>query len=107
MLRRIKVITSSLKVINQEKLILNQFNFKPNISKEIYKYTDKGGKIMKSHDKSFLIALLTWFTFSLALTFAGIYFTTALGIAMLISIAAFVFFEYEFFQIKRLNANGN
>ena len=62
---------------------------------------------MKSHDKSFLIALLTWFTFSLALTFAGIYFTTALGIAMLISIAAFVFFEYEFFQIKRLNANGN
>ena len=53
---------------------------------------------MKSHDKSFLIALLTWFTFSLALTFAGIYFTTALGIAMLISIAAFVFFEYEFFK---------
>ena len=56
---------------------------------------------MKSHDKAFLIALLTWFTFSLAFTFAGIYFTTALGIAMLISIAAFVFFEYEFFQIKK------
>lgn len=68
------------------------------IGKEIYKYTDKGGLPM---NKSFLIALITWFTFSLALTFAGIYFTTALGIAMLISIAAFVFFEYEFFQIKK------
>lgn len=56
---------------------------------------------MKSHDKAFLIALLTWFTFSLALTFAGIYFTTALGTAMLISIAVFVFFDYEFFQIKK------
>lgn len=56
---------------------------------------------MKSHDKSFLIALLSWIVLSLALTFAGIYFTTALGTAMLISIAAFVFFEYEFFQIKK------
>lgn len=52
-------------------------------------------------NKSFLIALLTWFTFSLAFTFAGVHFITALGIAMLISIAAFVFFEYEFFQIKK------
>ncbi|MFK3735647.1 DUF1270 family protein [Streptomyces sp. NPDC088090] len=52
-------------------------------------------------NKSFLIALLSWIVLSLALTFAGIYFTTALGIAMLISIAAFVFFEYEFFQIKK------
>lgn len=52
-------------------------------------------------NKPFLIALLTWIVLSLALTFAGIYFTTALGIAMLISIAAFVFFEYEFFQIKK------
>ena len=56
---------------------------------------------MKSHDKAFLIALLSWIVLSLALTFAGIYFTTALGITMLISIAAFVFFEYEFFQIKK------
>ncbi|MCR1798323.1 DUF1270 family protein [Staphylococcus warneri] len=56
---------------------------------------------MKSHDKSFLIALLSWIVLSLALTFAGIYFITALGIAMLISIAVFVFFEYEFFQIKK------
>ena len=52
-------------------------------------------------NKSFLIALLSWIVLSLALTFVGIYFTTALGIAMLISIAAFVFFEYEFFQIKK------
>ena len=52
-------------------------------------------------NKSFLIALLSWIVLSLALTFAGIYFTTALGISMLISIAAFVFFEYEFFQIKK------
>ena len=51
-------------------------------------------------NKSFLIALLSWIVLSLALTFSGIYFTTALGIAMLISIAAFVFFEYEFFQMK-------
>ncbi|MEX2956306.1 hypothetical protein AB4M78_07555 [Staphylococcus pasteuri] len=51
-------------------------------------------------NKSFLIALITWFTFSLALTFAGVHFITALGIAMLISIAAFVFFEYEFFQVE-------
>ncbi|QNQ45171.1 hypothetical protein [Staphylococcus warneri] len=51
-------------------------------------------------NKAFLIALVTWFTFSVALTFAGINFITALGIAMLISIATFVFFEYEFFQIK-------
>ncbi|WVX90543.1 hypothetical protein XccPhieta_gp08 [Xanthomonas phage SU1] len=56
---------------------------------------------MKSHDKSFLIALITWFTFSLAFTFAGVHFITALGIAILISIAAYVFFEYEFFQIKK------
>ncbi|KEK47691.1 MULTISPECIES: DUF1270 family protein [Bacillati] len=52
-------------------------------------------------NKSFLIALLSWIVLSLSLTFAGIYFTTALGIATLISIAAFVFFEYEFFQIKK------
>lgn len=52
-------------------------------------------------NKSFLIALLSWIVLSLALTFAGIYFTTALGLAMLISIATFVFFEYEFFQIKK------
>lgn len=52
-------------------------------------------------NKSFLIALLSWIVLSLALTFAGIYFTTALGIAMLISIVVFVFFEYEFFQIKK------
>lgn len=51
-------------------------------------------------NKSFLIALLSWIVLSLALTFVGIYFTIALGLAMLISIAAFVFFEYEFFQIK-------
>ena len=55
---------------------------------------------MKSHDIAFLIALLSWIVLSLALTFAGIYFTTALGITMLISIAAFVFFEYEFFQLE-------
>ncbi|MEJ7454113.1 DUF1270 family protein [Staphylococcus warneri] len=55
---------------------------------------------MKSHDIAFLIALLSWIVLSLALTFAGVYFTTALGIAMLISIAAFVFFEYEFFQLE-------
>ena len=67
------------------------------IVKEIYKYTDKGGLPM---NKSFLIALLSWIVLSLALTFAGIYFTTALGTAMLISIAVFVFFEYEFFQMK-------
>ena len=51
-------------------------------------------------NKSFLIALLSWIVLSLALTFAGIYFITALGIAMLISIAVFVFFEYEFFQVE-------
>lgn len=68
------------------------------IANEIYKYTDKGGLPM---NKSFLIALLSWIVLSLALTFAGIYFTTALGTAMLISIAAFIFFEYEFFQIKK------
>lgn len=62
---------------------------------------------MKSHDKSFLIALLSWIVLSLALTFAGIYFTTALGTAMLISIAAFVFFEYEFFQIKKTETCAN
>lgn len=62
---------------------------------------------MKSHDKSLLIALLSWIVISLALTFAGIYFTTALGIAMLISIAAFVFFEYEFFQIKKTETCAN
>ena len=62
---------------------------------------------MKSHDKSFLIALLSWIVLSLALTFAGIYFTTALGIAMLISIAVFVFFEYEFFQIKKTETCAN
>ncbi|MGX0308225.1 hypothetical protein ACUXS1_001432 [Staphylococcus warneri] len=52
-------------------------------------------------NKSFLIALLSWIVLSLALTFSGVYFTTALGTAMLISIVAFVFFEYEFFQIKK------
>lgn len=52
-------------------------------------------------NKSFLIALFSWVVFSLFFTFAGIHFITALAIAMLISIAAFVFFEYEFFQIKK------
>ncbi|MBE7319109.1 MULTISPECIES: DUF1270 family protein [Staphylococcus] len=51
-------------------------------------------------NKSFLIAWFAFIIFALALTFAGIYFTTAVGIAVLISIAMFVFFEYEFFQIK-------
>lgn len=55
---------------------------------------------MKSHDKAFLISLLSWIVLSLALTIIGVYFTTAVGIAVLISIAVFVFFEYEFFQIK-------
>ena len=56
---------------------------------------------MKSHDKAFLISLLSWIVLSLALTIIGVYFTTAVGIATLISIATFVFFEYEFFN-KRL-----
>ncbi|MFB2004314.1 hypothetical protein ACEY6L_09805 [Staphylococcus aureus] len=51
-------------------------------------------------NKAFLIAWFSFIIFALALTFAGIYFTTALGTAMLISIAVFVFFEYEFFQMK-------
>lgn len=56
---------------------------------------------MKSHDKAFLIALVSWVVLSIALTFAGVHFISALAIAMLISIAAYVFFEYEFFQIKK------
>ncbi|WP_203267736.1 DUF1270 family protein [Staphylococcus epidermidis] len=55
---------------------------------------------MKSHDKAFLISLLSWIVLSLALTIIGVYFTTAVGIATLISIAVFVFFEYEFFQLE-------
>lgn len=56
---------------------------------------------MKSHDKAFLIALLSWLVLSLALMMIGVYFTTALGIAELISIAVFMFFEYGFFRIKK------
>ncbi|MCI2771281.1 hypothetical protein H6Y62_09250 [Staphylococcus lugdunensis] len=51
-------------------------------------------------NKAFLIALVSWVVLSLALTFSGIYFTTAIGTATLISIGALVFFEYKFFQLK-------
>ena len=51
-------------------------------------------------NKSFLIAWFAFIIFALALICVGVYFTTAVGIAVLISIATFVFFEYEFFQIK-------
>ena len=51
-------------------------------------------------NKSFLIALLSWIVLSLALTFAGVYFTTALGTAMLISIATFVFLNMNFSNKK-------
>ena len=56
---------------------------------------------MKSHDKAFLISLLSWIVLSLALTIIGVYFTTAVGIAV------FVFFEYEFFQIKKTETCAN
>ena len=62
---------------------------------------------MKSHDKAFLISLLSWIVLSLALTIIGVYFTTAVGIAVLISIAVFVFFEYEFFQTKKTETCAN
>ncbi|MGF7192786.1 hypothetical protein [Staphylococcus pasteuri] len=52
-------------------------------------------------NKSFLIALITWFTFSLFLTFAGVHFITSLGTAALISIAVFVFFEYMYFDNEK------
>ena len=55
---------------------------------------------MKSHDKAFLISLLSWIVLSLALTIIGVYFTTAVGIAVLISIAVFVFSNMNFSNKK-------
>ncbi len=52
-------------------------------------------------NKSFLIALLAWVVFSLFFTFAGIHLITALGTAALISIAAFVFFEYVYYDNEK------
>lgn len=49
-------------------------------------------------NKSFLIALLAWMVFTLAFTFGGVNFITAVGVAALIGISTFVFFEYYFFQ---------
>lgn len=56
---------------------------------------------MKSHDKAFLISLMSWIVLSLALTIIGVYFTTAVGIAILISIAVFVFFEYVYYDNEK------
>ncbi|MEN2381700.1 hypothetical protein [Staphylococcus warneri] len=56
---------------------------------------------MKSHDKSFLIALLSWIVLSLFFTFAGIHFITSVGVANVISIAAFVFFEYVYYDNEK------
>lgn len=57
-------------------------------------------------NKSFLIALLAWVVFSLFFTFAGINFITAVGVAYVISIGVFIFFEYIYFDNKkRLNAS--
>lgn len=52
-------------------------------------------------NKSFLIALLSWIVLSLALTFAGINFITALGIAYVIGIATYVFFEYVYYDNEK------
>lgn len=52
-------------------------------------------------NKAFLIAWFSFIIFALALTFAGIYFTTALGLAVLISLAAFVFFEYVYYDNEK------
>ncbi|PTU82090.1 hypothetical protein BUZ67_04130 [Staphylococcus pasteuri] len=52
-------------------------------------------------NKSFLIALLAWMVFTLAFTFAGINFITAVGIAFVISIVTYVFFEYVYYDEKK------
>lgn len=52
-------------------------------------------------NKAFLIALVTWVVLSLALTFVGVEFIRAVGAALIISLIALVFFEYEFFQVEK------
>ncbi|WP_186802316.1 hypothetical protein [Staphylococcus pasteuri] len=52
-------------------------------------------------NKAFLIALLAWIVFSLFFTFAGINFITALGIAYVIGIATYVFFEYVYYDNEK------
>ncbi len=52
-------------------------------------------------NKSFLIALLAWVVFSLFFTFAGINFITAVGVANVISIGVFIFFEYIYFDNEK------
>lgn len=52
-------------------------------------------------NKSFLIALFAWVVFSLFFTFAGINFITAVGIAFVISIVTYVFFEYVYYDEKK------
>ncbi|MCE3022582.1 hypothetical protein [Staphylococcus pasteuri] len=52
-------------------------------------------------NKSFLIALFAWVVFSLFFTFAGINFITALGIAYVIGIATYVFFEYVYYDNEK------
>ncbi|MEX2955520.1 hypothetical protein AB4M78_03425 [Staphylococcus pasteuri] len=52
-------------------------------------------------NKSFLIALFAWVVFSLFFTFAGINFITAVGIAFVISIVTYVFFEYIYFDNEK------
>lgn len=52
-------------------------------------------------NKSFLIALLAWIVFSLFLTIAGIEFIRAVGVAATISLIAFVFFEYVYYDNEK------
>lgn len=52
-------------------------------------------------DKPLTIAIIAWFVFSLAFTFAGINFITAVGIAYVIGIVVYVFFEYVYFDNEK------
>lgn len=52
-------------------------------------------------DKSLTLAIFSWFVFSVALIFVGIEFIRALGVAAVIGIVTYVFFEYIYFDNEK------
>ncbi|MFU0768917.1 hypothetical protein [Staphylococcus pasteuri] len=52
-------------------------------------------------DKPLTIAIIAWFVFSLAFTFIGVEFIRALGVAAVISIVTYVFFEYVYYDNEK------
>lgn len=55
---------------------------------------------MKSHDKAFLISGMVFNAIFFLAMMLNIFITNAVAIAMVTAVITYLFFEYEFFQVK-------